>query len=61
VEFHDVRTMPRPAILKTMAMVDIGHYGRLVFAMLARHFLTEDELLEQLSRGAKCPCLTRGR
>jgi hypothetical protein len=24
---------------------DIGHYGRLVFAMIARHFLTEDELV----------------
>jgi hypothetical protein len=23
---------------------DIGHYGRLVFAMVARHFLTEEEL-----------------
>jgi DNA primase large subunit len=27
---------------------DIGHYGRLVFAMVARHFLTEKELLEWL-------------
>lgn len=24
---------------------DIGHYGRLVFAMIARHFLSEDELV----------------
>ncbi len=24
---------------------DIGHYGRLVFAMVARHFLTHDEVL----------------
>src|SRR2546428_2246196 len=23
---------------------DIGHYGRLVFAMVARHFMDEDEL-----------------
>jgi hypothetical protein len=29
---------------------DIGHYGRLVFAMVARHFLTEDELLEWLQK-----------
>src|SRR5512135_3639124 len=29
---------------------DIGHYGRLVFAMVARHFLSEDELLEQLQK-----------
>jgi DNA primase large subunit len=27
---------------------DIGHYGRLVFVMVARHFLSEDELYEQL-------------
>ena len=29
---------------------DIGHYGRLVFAMVARHFLLEDELLISLQR-----------
>ena len=28
---------------------DIGHYGRLVFAMIGRHFLEQDELLEKLS------------
>lgn len=29
---------------------DIGHYGRLVFAMVARHFMTEDELLTYLTK-----------
>ncbi len=29
---------------------DIGHYGRLVFAMVARHFLSEDELVGYLTR-----------
>ena len=29
---------------------DIGHYGRLVFAMVARHFLLEDELVISLQR-----------
>jgi hypothetical protein len=29
---------------------DIGHYGRLVFAMVARHFLERDELVELLQR-----------
>src|SRR5688500_9436017 len=31
---------------------DIGHYGRLVFAMVARHFLPEDELLAWLQKDA---------
>ena len=29
---------------------DIGHYGRLVFAMVARHFVDEDELLTYLQK-----------
>ncbi len=29
---------------------DIGHYGRLVFAMIARHFLDEEELVGYLSK-----------
>jgi hypothetical protein len=29
---------------------DIGHYGRLVFAMVARHFLGEEELLAYLQK-----------
>ena len=29
---------------------DIGHYGRLVFAMVARHFMTEDEVIEHLQK-----------
>lgn len=29
---------------------DIGHYGRLVFAMIARHFMEEDELVEYLQK-----------
>jgi DNA primase large subunit len=28
---------------------DVGHYGRLTFAMVARHFMGEDELVELLS------------
>jgi hypothetical protein len=28
---------------------DIGHYGRLVFAMVARHFLKEPELVRHLA------------
>lgn len=29
---------------------DIGHYGRLVFVMVARHFLKEDELVRLLTQ-----------
>src|SRR4051812_38054474 len=29
---------------------DIGHYGRLVFTMVARHFMAEDELVKSLSK-----------
>jgi hypothetical protein len=29
---------------------DIGHYGRLVFAMVARHFLSDDELVGYLTK-----------
>src|SRR5947207_8700391 len=32
------------------AGTDIGHYGRLTFAMVARHFLDEDELVGLLAR-----------
>ena len=32
------------------AGTDVGHYGRLTFAMIARHFLDEDELVQLLSK-----------
>jgi DNA primase large subunit len=32
------------------AGTDIGHYGRLTFAMVARHFMEPDELVEQLTK-----------
>jgi DNA primase large subunit len=32
------------------AGTDIGHYGRLVFAMVARHFMEEDELVAWLQK-----------
>jgi hypothetical protein len=33
---------------------DIGHYGRLVFVMVARHFLDEEELVQQLTLDPDC-------
>lgn len=29
---------------------DIGHYGRLVFTMVAHHFMTEEEVIEYLMK-----------
>lgn len=29
---------------------DIGHYGRLVFTIVARHFMSQDELVEWLTK-----------
>ena len=29
---------------------DIGHYGRLVFAMVGRHFMSDEELIATLTR-----------
>jgi hypothetical protein len=34
---------------------DIGHYGRLVFAMVARHFLPAEEVLDWLMRDPDFP------
>lgn len=31
------------------ARTDVGHYGRLVFTMIARHFLGDDELVQLLA------------
>lgn len=33
----------------------IGHYGRLVFALVARHFLSPDELTEWLAKDRNYP------
>jgi hypothetical protein len=33
---------------------DIGHYGRLVFIMVGRYFLSDDELVKYLSKDRDC-------
>ncbi len=33
---------------------DIGHYGRLVFVMVGRHFLSHEELIEHLTKDKDC-------
>lgn len=32
----------------------IGHYGRLVFSMIARHFMSKDELIGYLRKDPEC-------
>jgi DNA primase large subunit len=46
----DLRDSPMMAhLLESLEQgTDIGHYGRLVFAMVARHFLPEDEMTRLL-------------
>ena len=33
---------------------DIGHYGRLVFVMVARYFMSDDELTSHLTKDPDC-------
>jgi len=33
---------------------DIGHYGRLVFVMVGRYFLSEDDLIHHLTKDPDC-------
>ena len=52
----DLRDSPMMAHLLDAleAGTDIGHYGRLTFAMIARHFLDEDELIRLLGSQPGC-------
>lgn len=50
---HD-RMMAR-LIDDLQAGTDIGHYGRLVFAMVARHFGSEDEVVDALANDDDFP------
>ncbi len=33
---------------------DVGHYGRLVFVMVGRHFMSNDELVQHLTKDPDC-------
>jgi hypothetical protein len=33
---------------------DVGHYGRLVFVMVGRYFLSDEEIVEQLTKDPDC-------
>ena len=48
----DLRASPMMAHLLDAleAGTDVGHYGRLVFAMVARHFMDEEELVSYLQK-----------
>ena len=43
--------MTRHLLESLEAGKDIGHYGRLVFAMVARHFMSADDLANLLANG----------
>ncbi len=52
-----IETLRRDAMMAHLldaldAGTDIGHYGRFVFATIARHFLSEEELISLLARDA---------
>src|SRR5256885_15848739 len=49
---NDLRASPMMAhLLDALDKgTDIGHYGRLTFAMIARHFLDEEELVDLLAK-----------
>jgi len=49
---RDLRDSPMMAYLldNLEKGVDIGHYGRLTFAMVARHFIDEDKLVKLLAK-----------
>ncbi len=53
---HDLKAEPMMAHL--VATLEsghsIGHYGRLVFAMVARHFVGPDELMDYLEKDPDC-------
>jgi hypothetical protein len=48
----NLRDSPMMAHLQNAleAGTDVGHYGRLTFAMVARHFMNEEELVALLAR-----------
>jgi hypothetical protein len=50
-QMQELESSPMMAhLLKALAEgVDIGHYGRLTFIMVARHFLDEEELVHLLA------------
>lgn len=51
VQAEDLRKSPMMAKLwdDLQNKVDIGHFGRLVFTIIARHYLSEDELIRLLA------------
>lgn len=63
-QYHNVRWTSRPDGIEALradsmmahlldaleAGKDVGHYGRLVFTMVASHFLSDDEILQLLKK-----------
>ena len=53
---NDLRNDPMMAyLLDSLAQgKDIGHYGRLTLVMVGRHFLSEEELVQQMVQDPDC-------
>lgn len=53
---EELRQSPMMArLLDAMANgEDVGHYGRLTFVMVGRHFLPQDELIQHLTQDKDC-------
>jgi hypothetical protein len=53
VQAEDLRESPMMASLwdDLKIGVDVGHFGRLLFCIVARHFMQEDEIIKLLSNG----------
>jgi hypothetical protein len=59
-EFDGIQELRKDAMMAHLlssleAGKDIGHYGRLVFAMVASRFLPEDEVIDWLAKDPDCP------
>ena len=58
-EVHGIEALREDAMMRHLLDSlergeDIGHYGRLTFAMIARHFLSDDEVLAEMTKDETC-------
>lgn len=58
-EVHGIEALREDAMMSHLLDAldrgeDIGHYGRLTFSMIARHFLSDDEVLAEMTKDETC-------